>query len=88
MGLAAVLLLASNPAQAADQHGLIVRLDGAAKDLKGPIVVTLTGKADTSPVTASLADDGNAPYVVAEDGSWAGAASRIPPPQPSWAAPA
>ena len=77
MGLAAVLLLASNPAQAEDQHGLIVRLDGAAKDLKGPIVVTLTGKADTSPVTASLADDGNAPDVVAEDGSWAGAASLV-----------
>ena len=77
MGLAAVLLLASDPARADDQHGLIVRLDGAAKDLRGPIVVTITGKADSSPVTATLADDGKAPDVVAEDGSWAGAASLV-----------
>ncbi len=74
---AAALLLGSNLAQAADQHGLIVRMDGAAKDLEGPVRVTITGKADPAPVVAVLEDSGKAPDVVTGDGSWAGAASLV-----------
>ena len=75
--LAACLLLASGPARADDQHGLIVRLDGAATNLEGPVLVTLTGTVDPKPVQADLADDGKAPDVVAGDGSWAGAVSLV-----------
>lgn len=75
--LAACLLLASGPARADDQHGLIVRLDGAANGLEGPVLVTLTGTVDPAAVQAKLADDGKAPDVVAGDGSWAGAVSLV-----------